>query len=417
MITPEDIKNQQFEVAFKGYKTREVDDFLDVVHSDLRDLYEEMDFLRRKVAASELLVEEAKNHEDEFIASLQNDKEKAEQTLASAKAEGERIIREAKNAAAGIMAEVRRRAGDISTESRKASSDMIDDAKKDADTIRAEAVAEAAAITENAKAEADRRLFSARTESENTVKAAKAEAEAILSEAAVQAEALTVRAAESAAVHEKYIREVRAAAEKLCFELDAELKNSASRIALLGRKISSADIPDTAPEAEKPSVPTVRKATARPAVKETQDIPAHAGQPFSAPEEPEKAEEPSFTEDEPSAKEDGPHGGYFSHEYRLAMTELFGEDANGSVPPAMDEDDDTYDYLDHADYSMGSDNDEDEYEDENDSEGNGIVTSEYTGIPGGSNKSSDFSDIFGNDTLERVFRSPTPEDISDILNG
>lgn len=432
MITPEDIKNQQFEVSFKGYKTREVDDFLDVVHADLEELYEEIEALRRRVAASELLVEEAKNHEDEFIASMQDDKAKSEAALAAAKAEGERIIREAKNAAAGIMAEVRRRAGDISSESRKASADIIDEAKAEAERILAEAAAEAEAavtearsmadaITDDAKAEADKKLFSARTEAENTVRAAKAEADAILSEAVSAAEELTSSAAESAAVHEEYIKEVRAAAEKLCFELDAELKNSASRIALLGRKISATDIPDTAPVTAEPVIPAMHTASVQPAAEEEpEDIPAHAGQVYAEEAETyedDVAEEEFSLPEDNSGDEAGPHGGYFSHEYRLAMTELFGEDAEGAVPPVMDEDDDTYDYLDHADYSMGG-SDDDTYGSEDDDEGGDgdAVTSEYSGIPGG-RAGTDLHDIFTDDALERVFRSPTQEDIDDILNG
>ena len=87
MIRPEDIQKQQFEVSLRGYKTREVDEFLDLIYSDLTELYEEIDSLKRKVAAAELLAKDAKNHEDDFIASMTEDKKKSEAALAAAKVE------------------------------------------------------------------------------------------------------------------------------------------------------------------------------------------------------------------------------------------------------------------------------------------------------------------------------------------
>ena len=78
MIRPEDIQKQQFETGLMGYKTREVDDFLNLVCTDLKELYQEIDSLKRKVAAAELIAKDAKNHEDDFIASMAEDKKKSE---------------------------------------------------------------------------------------------------------------------------------------------------------------------------------------------------------------------------------------------------------------------------------------------------------------------------------------------------
>lgn len=403
MLMPEEIENQQFEVSFRGYNTREVDEFLNRVHADVEDMVKEIESLKRKVAAAELIAKDAKDHEEDFIASMQDDKDKAENLLASAKAEGERIIREAKNAASGIMAEVRRRAGDISSESRKASADIIEASKAEADELRANANSEADAVLAGAKAEADKKLFAAKTEADNILKAARTEAAATKDDAKRQADALTADAAQSAALYEGYIEEIRSAAEKLCFEIDAELKNSASRIALLGRRISSAEIPVKPEETDDSDMTVV--APAEEPVYEEEHAPAHASVPCV---EDEIEETPA--EGESSV-------GYFSQEYKLAMSELFGEDAEVSDIPSdnLPEDDDTYDYLDNlkvmVNYSA-----EDDADDSADDSDDNIVTSEYTGILS-SGKEADASDLLDDDTLDRVYRAPSQEDIDDILNG
>ncbi len=402
MLMPEEIENQQFEVSFRGYNTREVDEFLNKVHAEVDDMIKEIEALKRKVAAAELIAKDAKDHEEDFIASMQDDKDKAENILASAKAEGERIIREAKNAASGIMAEVRRRAGDISSESRKASADIIEAAKAEADELRLNTKAEAAAVLTAARTEADKQLFAAKTESDNILKAARTEAAATKDEAKRQADALTADAAESAALYEGYIEEVRSAAEKLCFEIDAELKNSASRIALLGRRISSTEIPAKPEETDDSDMTVV--APAEEPVLEEAHAPAHAS---ASSEEETCAEAPAEEESV----------GYFSQEYKLAMSELFGDDAKMSDIPTstLPEDDDTYDYLDNlkvmVNYSEEGDEDTDPDESDDDT-----VTSEYSGIIS-PEKGSDTADLLDDDTLDRVYRSPSQEDIDDILNG
>ena len=405
MILPEDIEKQQFEVSFRGYNTREVDEFLNKILADIEELLAEQDNLKRKIAAAELIAKDAKDHEEEFIASMQGDKEMSEAALAAARSEGERIIREAKNAASGIMAEVRRRASDISAESRKASNDIIESAKADADELRSNAKAEAetliAAATKEAsrianetKSAAEKKLFSARTEADNILRAANTEADAIMDEAKRNAEEVTGNAARSATLHEEYIKEVRSAAEKLCFEIDTELKNSAARIALLGRRISSVDLPEMADEED----------TA------IHSAPAHAAEETVPTAEDDQTEETSAD-------------GYFSHEYRQVMAELFGEDSHGGVTHgSVIEDDDTYDYVEPTkddgfvpDYD---DEDEDLYDPE-DSDGeldSNTVTSEYSGFPSASNDSG-LRDIFADDEMDRVYKSPSKEDIEDILNG
>ena len=60
MILPEEIDNQQFEVSFRGYNTREVDEFLNKIRLDIEEMAKEQEILRKKVAAAELIAKDAK---------------------------------------------------------------------------------------------------------------------------------------------------------------------------------------------------------------------------------------------------------------------------------------------------------------------------------------------------------------------
>ena len=120
--------------------------------------------------------------------------------------------------------------------------------------------------------------------------------------------------------------------------------------------------------------------------------------------EPTKAE--SADPSEKSAEDAKLAGGYFTEEYRQVMEELFGKGAHAAPAPAP-EDDDTYDYLDKVS-DITKDN-----------EGGGEddlpkVTSEYTGIPSGG--ADDASDAFSTSSVERIYKTPNDDDISDILS-
>ncbi|MBE6708672.1 MAG: DivIVA domain-containing protein [Ruminococcaceae bacterium] len=411
MILPEEIENQQFEVSFRGYNTREVDEFLAKVHADLCDLIKEQDVLKKKIAAAELIAKDAKDREEEFVASMQSDRDEATAVLTAARNEGERIIREAKNAATGIMAEVRRRAGEISSESKRAATELLEGAKASADELVANAGAEADAITESARAEADQRLYSARTEADNIVKAAEAQARAVISEAKENSKALYENAADSAKDYDAFIKEIRHTADSICHELDAELKNSAARISLLGRRIAAMNVSALPTEEEAP-VATEAPAKMEPAVKE--DIPEVAEPSFEETDNASTAEFEVIRTDKvahakPSGKankvKSGNASGYFTEEYRQVMEELFGGDnGNASVP----EDDDTYDYLEKVSYSIDDSGEDEDISDNNE------VTSEYTGLSGGAKDEE--LDMFSSAEIDRIYKSPSADDINDIMN-
>ncbi len=392
MLHPEEIDNQQFEVSFRGYNTREVDEFLNKIRIDVEEMVKEQDALRRRIAAAELIAKEAKDHEEEFLASMRADKDLSQATLQSSKTEGERIIREAKNAAAGIMSEVRRRAGEISKEGKKASAEMADAAKKNAE-----------AIVADAEKTASDKLFSANTEAENIVKAAMARARVMEEEARQNSAAATEAAAAAAAACEEYINEIRSAADSICRELDIELKNSAARISLLGKRIAAMDV------SVPPALVTDSPAEAQPAA-EPEKIMEEVNEETAS--EADTTEIPRYTQPETPTEEPKTEGGYFTKEYRQVMEELFGEGTDS--PESTGEDDDTYDYLDKVSESKSVQKikavliEDEEITDSNE------VTDEYTGLSGGAEE--EFHDAFTTDEIDRIFKSPSAEDIDDIMN-
>lgn len=447
MLLPEEIANLSFEIAFRGYSIKEVGEFLDKLKNDVQEMLKDQEALKRKVAAAELLAKDAEDQKDEFMASMQADRDAAAEALESAKAEGERIIREAKNAATGIMTEVRRRAGEISAETRRASAVTVDDAKRKAAEIlaaaereaeriagdaadaaaklTAEAESEAARITDAAKSAAEHKLYAARTEAENTVNAANAEARAIVAEARQKNDAAAERAVKAVALCTEYITEIRATADSVCRELDIELKNAAARISILGGRISKMEVQppvigadraeDDGADGDDGSRVSDRTETPAQVYEEDHDASAdEAAESYAEPAQPAGPAQPG-TEVPPS------DSGYFTEEYRQVMEELFGSDVDLSSG-GMPEDDDTYDYLDkmsvaHAAVSaVSGDEDGEDDEDAAAAADDGTVTSEYTGIPGDS-EDEDLLDVFSSSTVDKVYKAPTDDDINNILNG
>ena len=399
MLHPQDIENQQFEVSFRGYNTREVDEFLNKLRMEIEELIAEQDTLRRKIAATELIAKEAKDHEEDFMAAMKADKELSQQTLQSSKTEGERIIREAKNAASGIMTEVRRRAGEISKESKRISAELTEEAKRNAEAIIADA-----------EKTAGDKLFSANTEADNIVKVAVARARVIEGEARQNSAAATEAAVKAASACEQYINEIRTAADSICRELDIELKNSAARISLLGRRIAAMDVSvPPALEVETPAAePAHEEAPAIPADPDAYADEADDEDTYTPAAAESAAEEDSFIEISDGIPVGG-EGGYFTKEYRQVMDELFGA---GSV---AEDDDDTYDYLDKVSESRTVKKikavliEDEELTDSNE------VTSEYKGFSGGRSM-EDTLDDFTSEALNRIYKSPSAEDINDIMN-
>ncbi|MCW2776836.1 MAG: DivIVA family protein, partial [Frankiales bacterium] len=145
-LTPSDVANKQFKVAFRGYSLDEVDAFLDEVESELGRLLRENDELKTSGSRA-----------------------------ASAPPEA---------VPAPVVAE---RPLD-SLEGQEAALRTLLLAQRTADEAVAEARAEAAQIVEAARAEADSTLSTARAEADTTLTDARAEAERTVTEAQALAE-------------------------------------------------------------------------------------------------------------------------------------------------------------------------------------------------------------------------------------
>jgi len=457
MITPKDIEKQQFEVAFRGYSSREVDEFLNRVTAELAEMIATEEHLRKKVAAAELIAKDAKDHEEEFIASMEADRAEATAILESARVEGEKIIRDAKRAASGIMSEVHRRASEISRESKRAveametegqirANDITSAAERRAEETVATAERRAEEIVAAANAEAERVLFTARTEADNVISAAEIRARAAVNDAKAESDALISQANSAASLCEDYMNRIREEAKLLCLELDTELRNSAARITILGRRIAETPEPAPAPVTViTPAAPAVPVEKPVAAVDDTPVIPAeeHAAvtSPIDDPTDFDNADDPYTVTDSYDIGDEGLHfmssenadtagaavtspaGGYFTEEYRKVMAELFGEDVDLSGSSSGD--DDTYDYLDRVtDSSSNSDSDDIDTAisfrrvnmgDGSDDEGSGdYVSGEYSGLSG---DGDDVLDIFSSSTIDKVFKSPSDDDISDIMSN
>lgn len=89
-ITPKDIQDAEFRLAFRGYNERDVDAFLDRVTEDLASYLEELERLRAGGAAAPTAL-------DVPAASVE-----AERILAEARREAERILAEARTRAAAL---------------------------------------------------------------------------------------------------------------------------------------------------------------------------------------------------------------------------------------------------------------------------------------------------------------------------
>src|SRR5687767_2785242 len=105
-LTPEDVRQREFRLAFRGYNEEEVDGFLDEVEVELRRLLKEADELRSQLAAAQAtpppqpVTSEA---EEMLRRTLLLAQRTADETIASAQAEAERLTGEARAEAAATL--------------------------------------------------------------------------------------------------------------------------------------------------------------------------------------------------------------------------------------------------------------------------------------------------------------------------
>ena len=99
MLTPQDVRSVQFEKNLRGYRTEDVDRFLDKVEEQLREDDAQAEQLRKQIA--DLTAENQKLHDE--LKSFEADGEMLKSALINAQRMGENVIREANQKAEEII--------------------------------------------------------------------------------------------------------------------------------------------------------------------------------------------------------------------------------------------------------------------------------------------------------------------------
>ncbi len=158
MIQPLDIKNQTFKKGLFGYKSSEVQSFVDTVYRAYDDIYKENGTLAEKLEKSESALQDARVK----IFELENEVQKLENVSSAeddnieAKKKADQIIKNAEIAAAEIIAKAKEQSEKIETSSVKKETPVGDTIKM---SIKSEPKAE-----EPAKESASSRFFKKTTE-------------------------------------------------------------------------------------------------------------------------------------------------------------------------------------------------------------------------------------------------------------
>ena len=131
MLTPQDVRSVQFEKNLRGYRTEDVDRFLDKVEEQLREDDVQAEQLRKQIA--DLTAENQKLHDE--LKSFEADGEMLKSALINAQRMGENVIREANQKAEEIIHRANLRGDDIIRDA----NELLQKANDRADEIENEA--------------------------------------------------------------------------------------------------------------------------------------------------------------------------------------------------------------------------------------------------------------------------------------
>ena len=131
MLTPQDVRAAQFEKNIRGYRTEEVDRFLDKVEEQLKQDEDQAEELRRQIA--ELTAENQRLHKE--MESYEADGDMLKSALINAQRMGENVIREANQKSEEILHRANLRGDDIIRDA----NELLQKASDRADEIISEA--------------------------------------------------------------------------------------------------------------------------------------------------------------------------------------------------------------------------------------------------------------------------------------
>ncbi len=240
-LTPTDVANKQFRIAFRGYSLDEVDAFLDEVETELSRLLRlNADGPGRggagTTAQQVLAASDAGDGpagaersgtapavgtsdaappaeatpapptplrglegQEAALRTLLLAQRTADEAVAEARAEAEQLVNSAREASTSTLGAARQEATTTLTSARAEAAETLGSAREEAETTRAAAKKESEAALAAAKQQVDTTLTSARKEAEATLTAARREAETTL--AAARAKAAGIEEEVAARIH------------------------------------------------------------------------------------------------------------------------------------------------------------------------------------------------------------------------
>ena len=189
-LTPTDVANKQFRIAFRGYSLDEVDAFLDEVETELSRLLRDNAGLKDRPGAPA----------------------PAADVPAAAPAPAPLPLQgmQGQEAALRTLLLAQRTADEAIAEARAEAEEIVLAARKDAQSARDAAESEAAATLGSSRTEAERALGSARAEADSTLQAAQAKASRVDQDVASRIQAATGGLDEKRRALEVRIEELRA---------------------------------------------------------------------------------------------------------------------------------------------------------------------------------------------------------------
>ena len=131
MLTPQDVRSVQFEKNLRGYRTEDVDRFLDQIEDQLKQNDAQMEQLRRQIA--DLNAENQRLHRE--LEGYEADGDMLKSALINAQRMGENVIREANQKAEDILHRANLRGDDIIRDA----NELLQKASDRADEIISEA--------------------------------------------------------------------------------------------------------------------------------------------------------------------------------------------------------------------------------------------------------------------------------------
>jgi DivIVA domain-containing protein len=167
-LTPTDVANKQFKIAFRGYALEEVDAFLDEVEAELARLLRDNNELKNRSGAAAPAAPAAP------AQARAAEAEPAPRPVASS---------EGQEAALRTLLLAQRTADEAIAEAQAEAQQLVTSARAEAEQTLAAARAEAEQTLNAARSEAEETLAAARREAEQTVTSARREADTTLSTA------------------------------------------------------------------------------------------------------------------------------------------------------------------------------------------------------------------------------------------